>query len=70
MGTPRFVQTVLMYTFRPIADPFQLMMLRTNLPDSIRKSMSEEVVSVIHAPQSFQSWVGAVSIDCGKLIVN
>ncbi|KAK4451769.1 hypothetical protein QBC34DRAFT_295029 [Podospora aff. communis PSN243] len=33
-----------------------LMMLRTNLPDSIRKSMSEEVVSVIHAPQSFQSW--------------
>ncbi|KAK0657553.1 hypothetical protein B0T16DRAFT_453001 [Cercophora newfieldiana] len=33
-----------------------LMMLRTNLPDSIRKSVSEEVVSVIHAPQSFQSW--------------
>ncbi|KAK3393764.1 hypothetical protein B0H63DRAFT_27519 [Podospora didyma] len=33
-----------------------LMMLRTNLPDHIRKSMTEEVVSVIHAPQSFQSW--------------
>jgi hypothetical protein len=39
-----------------------LMMLRTNLPDSIRKSMSEEVVSVIHAPQSFQSWVRATSV--------
>jgi hypothetical protein len=46
--------------FRPFADPFQLMMLRTNLPDSIRKSMSEEVISVIHAPQSFQSWVRPV----------
>lgn len=33
-----------------------LMMLRTNLPDHIRKSMSEEVISVIHAPQSFQNW--------------
>ncbi|KAK0731427.1 hypothetical protein B0H67DRAFT_73026 [Lasiosphaeris hirsuta] len=33
-----------------------LMMLRTNLPDHIRKSMNEEVVSVIHAPQSFQNW--------------
>ncbi|KAK0618004.1 hypothetical protein B0T17DRAFT_495195 [Bombardia bombarda] len=32
------------------------MMLRTNIPDYIRKSMNEEVVSVIHAPSSFQSW--------------
>ncbi|KAK3947319.1 hypothetical protein QBC32DRAFT_91357 [Pseudoneurospora amorphoporcata] len=33
-----------------------LMMLRTNLPDHIRKSMGDEVVSVIHAPPSFENW--------------
>ncbi|KAK3943694.1 hypothetical protein QBC46DRAFT_418926 [Diplogelasinospora grovesii] len=33
-----------------------LMMLRTSIPDHIRRSMSEEAVSVIHAPQSFQNW--------------
>ncbi|KAK4193450.1 hypothetical protein QBC35DRAFT_106774 [Podospora australis] len=33
-----------------------LIMLRTNIPDHIRKSSGEEVVSVIHAPPSFQNW--------------
>ncbi|KAK3694888.1 hypothetical protein B0T22DRAFT_85974 [Podospora appendiculata] len=33
-----------------------LMMLRTNIPDHIRRSLSDEVVSVIHAPPSFQNW--------------
>jgi hypothetical protein len=32
------------------------MMLRTNIPDHIRRPLSEEVVSVIHAPPSFQNW--------------
>jgi hypothetical protein len=39
------------------ADHNQLMMLRTNIPDDLRRSLSEEVVSVIHAPPSFQNWV-------------
>ncbi|KAK3329450.1 hypothetical protein B0H66DRAFT_25440 [Apodospora peruviana] len=33
-----------------------LMMLRTNIPDHIRKSISDEAVSVIHAPPNFQNW--------------
>ncbi|KXX80467.1 hypothetical protein MMYC01_202901 [Madurella mycetomatis] len=33
-----------------------LMMLRTNIPDHIRRPLSGEVVSVIHAPPSFQNW--------------
>ncbi|KAK3985388.1 hypothetical protein QBC44DRAFT_157505 [Cladorrhinum sp. PSN332] len=36
-----------------------LLMLKTNLPDQIRKSMGEEVVSVIHAPSSFKSWTSS-----------
>ncbi|KAF7563001.1 hypothetical protein G7046_g1168 [Stylonectria norvegica] len=35
----------------------ELLMLSTNLPDSIRQPNSEEAVSVIHAPESFASWV-------------
>lgn len=35
----------------------QLMMLKTNIPDQIRRSVNEESVSVIHAPESFRSWV-------------
>lgn len=31
-------------------------MLTTNLPDSVRQG-GEEAVSVIHAPESFASWV-------------
>ncbi|KLU84011.1 hypothetical protein, variant [Magnaporthiopsis poae ATCC 64411] len=34
----------------------QLKMLKTNIPDHLRSSLNEEAVSVIHAPQSFQSW--------------
>ena len=61
-----------MYISKPAPPPFrpqplpgsildtdypQRMMLRTNIPDHVRKSLSEEVISVIHAPQSFQNWV-------------
>ncbi len=43
---------------RRFADaPSQLMMLSTNIPDHLRQSASEEAVSVIHAPESFHSWV-------------
>ncbi|XP_044719991.1 uncharacterized protein HRG_06580 [Hirsutella rhossiliensis] len=34
----------------------ELLMLATNLPDSIRQPSSDEAVSVIHAPESFASW--------------
>ncbi|EHA54319.1 hypothetical protein MGG_11261 [Pyricularia oryzae 70-15] len=34
----------------------QLQMLKTNIPEHLRKSSSEEAVSVIHAPQNFQAW--------------
>ncbi|KAI1631654.1 hypothetical protein F4809DRAFT_657590 [Biscogniauxia mediterranea] len=37
----------------------QLLMLRTNLPDQLRQTASEEAVSVIHAPESFQSWASS-----------
>lgn len=33
-------------------------MLTTNLPDIVRQGNPEEAVSVIHAPESFASWVG------------
>lgn len=39
----------------------QLLMLRTNIPDQVRQSASEEAVSVIHAPESFQSWASSDS---------
>lgn len=32
-------------------------MLTTNLPDIVRQGNPEEAVSVIHAPESFASWV-------------
>lgn len=37
----------------------QLLMLRTNISDQFRQTLSEEAVSVIHAPESFQNWVSA-----------
>ncbi|KAF6837750.1 hypothetical protein CPLU01_02859 [Colletotrichum plurivorum] len=40
----------------------QLMMLTTNIPDHVRHSGSEEAVSVIHAPESFRSWVAVIRI--------
>lgn len=33
-------------------------MLTTNLPENVRQSNPDEAVSVIHAPESFASWVG------------
>ena len=42
----------------------QLLMLTTNLPDTVRQPSSEEAVSVIHAPESFTSWVGPLAFDC------
>lgn len=44
----------------------QLMMLKTNIPDQIRRSVNEESVSVIHAPESFRSWVGSM---CETLVL-
>ena len=37
-------------------------MLTTNLPETVRRSSSEEAVSVIHAPESFMSWVRSLSL--------
>jgi hypothetical protein len=39
------------------ANAVQLKMLKTNLPDHIRHNLSDEAISVIHAPESFRSWV-------------
>lgn len=45
-------------------------MLTTNLPEIVRQSNPEEAVSVIHAPESFASWVSitydktAVELQC------
>jgi hypothetical protein len=37
-------------------------MLTTNLPESVRQSSNEEAISVIHAPESFSSWVSFIVI--------
>ncbi|KAI3322717.1 hypothetical protein HD806DRAFT_535899 [Xylariaceae sp. AK1471] len=37
----------------------QLLMLRTNIPDHLRQTASDEAVSVIHAPESFHNWAGS-----------
>ncbi|KAI1501160.1 hypothetical protein F5X99DRAFT_210006 [Biscogniauxia marginata] len=37
----------------------QLLMLSTNISDQVRQTASEEAVSVIHAPESFQSWASS-----------
>lgn len=59
MGETRSVDTDWNETFAGLSltNIRQLMMLRTNIPDHIRRPLSEEVVSVIHAPPSFQNWV-------------
>jgi hypothetical protein len=36
-----------------------MLMLTTSLPEIVRQSSSEEAVSVIHAPESFASWVSS-----------
>jgi hypothetical protein len=48
----------------------QLLMLTTNLPESVRQSNSEEAVSVIHAPESFANWVCSISLYLGCDIAN
>ncbi|KAI1414035.1 hypothetical protein F5Y13DRAFT_197981 [Hypoxylon sp. FL1857] len=45
-------------TANPDPQP-QLLMLSTNIPDQVRRTTNEEAVSVIHAPESFQSWTTA-----------
>ncbi|KAK0751507.1 hypothetical protein B0T18DRAFT_320312 [Schizothecium vesticola] len=42
--------------YKPNGHP-SLLMLRTNLSEVVRKPTSDELVSVIHAPESFQNWV-------------
>lgn len=44
-----------------------MLMLTTSLPEIVRQSSSEEAVSVIHAPESFASWV---SIACKTIMMN
>ncbi|KAI1334372.1 hypothetical protein F5Y15DRAFT_409700 [Xylariaceae sp. FL0016] len=39
--------------------PPQLRLLRTNIPDQVRKLANEESVSVIHAPESFHKWAAS-----------
>ncbi|CRK21105.1 hypothetical protein BN1708_003442 [Verticillium longisporum] len=41
------------------SSPPQLRMLATNLPDHLRQPTTEEAVSVIHAPESFQAWTSS-----------
>ncbi|KAF4470027.1 hypothetical protein FALBO_3068 [Fusarium albosuccineum] len=40
----------------------ELLMLTTNLPESVRQSSNEEAVSVIHAPESFASWAAPAPV--------
>ena len=46
------------------ANAVQLRMLKTNIPDHVRHNLSEEAVSVIHAPENFQSWVRYRAAAC------
>ena len=43
-------------------------MLTTNLPESVRQSSTEEAVSVIHAPESFSSWVRSEYFICNTIM--
>ncbi|KAH9906537.1 hypothetical protein F4778DRAFT_655564 [Xylariomycetidae sp. FL2044] len=37
----------------------QLLMLRTNISEQVKRMASDEAVSVIHAPESFRSWTSS-----------
>lgn len=37
-------------------------MLTTNLPENVKQTSTDEAVSVIHAPESFASWVSEIQI--------
>ncbi|KEY70469.1 hypothetical protein S7711_08665 [Stachybotrys chartarum IBT 7711] len=41
----------------------ELHMLTTNIPDSLRHPSSEEAVSVIHAPESFATWLSSEPVS-------
>lgn len=43
-------------------------MLTTNLPDNVRQ-VAEEAVSVIHAPESFASWVSLLILTKSTVIL-
>ena len=44
-------------------NPPQLMMLGTNISDSIRKELAGESLSVIHAPENFGSFVWSPCLE-------
>ncbi|KAM0440910.1 hypothetical protein ACHAPT_000213 [Fusarium lateritium] len=44
----------------------ELLMLTTNLPESLHQSSNDEAVSVIHAPESFASWAAPASAPEGS----
>jgi hypothetical protein len=44
----------------------ELLMLTTNLPDTMRQNNSEETISVIHAPESFVNWTANNSVASDK----
>jgi hypothetical protein len=58
MDTLRFVVQVDTARYL-LLTAYKLLMLRTNLSEVVRKPTSDELVSVIHAPESFQNWVGS-----------
>ncbi|KAI1811770.1 hypothetical protein GGS20DRAFT_76904 [Poronia punctata] len=41
----------------------QFLMLKTNIPEHLRRTTSEESVSVIHAPESFKNWTGSDTLS-------
>lgn len=41
----------------------QALLLTTALPDNVRQNTGEEAVSVIHAPESFATWVSYAVIS-------
>jgi hypothetical protein len=44
-------------------------MLATDLPETVRQAEQEEAVSVIHAPESFTSWVSKCRSISGTLVL-
>ncbi|RSM18913.1 hypothetical protein CDV31_002235 [Fusarium ambrosium] len=44
----------------------ELLMLTTNLPENVHQTSTDEAVSVIHAPESFSSWVAPPSAPEGS----
>lgn len=55
--SPRYADWTAEMVYSNNSNMCQLVMLTTNIPDHVRQTGSEEAVSVIHAPESFHSWV-------------